>query len=488
MMMLRPWLRRYFLYNLDVFFMYATVSIIYFFKITEGRIFVPNSLLLASAYVVGIVGVYSLNKITDRAEDTINERVEFTATKFGHYTPPVIFFVIVFFLCALLDGGRLLPYVLGISFFGIWYSLPRRYRLKNIPLVKNLVPPACWVISLSVLISASTSSFTIPVVMKFLWPLFFLASVFEIFWDIPDRKGDQATGVRTFPVLFGVLKTRMLLGGLLTIFFFLVPLAPEKIIALALLVCVIIISEQTKKITCHYALSFLMFLVILVNVLYNGSQLAKALFGFEKNSQYVSANDVLMYDYLYLTSAVGQKALTPEDENSGQEMVHIERMSDGKQVYRTTDFQNSLVFDSATFTAAEMWQGVPFRYIVSRERKSIFDTSLPGTFRGRYRMSPRHTSICSKEDIVGQYEASTDSEETAIVRTDEGEIKVRVISAQLSGQWSHCGIKGTSTSQVTYAPDLGVLIMFEETVYREGVLFRIARMKLNEIRGNNSSK
>ena len=100
---------------------------------------------------------------------------------------------------------------------GILYSeplLPASWgyrRLKEIPLVKNVLVAGAWALTLSLLpvyIDSHTPSFG-----TFITGLFFLHCVFigSVLPDIRDREGDAIAGITTLPVLIGIRLTNVLL-------------------------------------------------------------------------------------------------------------------------------------------------------------------------------------------------------------------------------------------------------------------------------------
>jgi 4-hydroxybenzoate polyprenyltransferase len=84
-------------------------------------------------------------------------------------------------------------------------------RLKEIPVLKNLVVSSAWALSISLLpvyLSASAPTTATLVTFVFIFSYVFVATVLP---DIRDRAGDAATGVVTIPVLVGVDRSRILL-------------------------------------------------------------------------------------------------------------------------------------------------------------------------------------------------------------------------------------------------------------------------------------
>jgi 4-hydroxybenzoate polyprenyltransferase len=166
--------------------------------------------------------VYNLNRKTDETEDALNHERRFRITKkFEHH-----FFVaaLAAYLVALIIAA-----FYGVAAFcaaalplvsGIFYSVPilprwcRYRRLKEIPVMKNVVVSTSWALSASLLpvfMTASIPGMATLVVFLFTFSWTFIASTLP---DIRDRVGDSATGVATIPVLIGVARTRVLLTGI----------------------------------------------------------------------------------------------------------------------------------------------------------------------------------------------------------------------------------------------------------------------------------
>ena len=174
---------------------------------------------IATVMFLVVFSVYNLNRKTDEAEDALNHEHRFRITKK---------FERQFFIAAL--GAYLIALCIaafhGIVGFGvvsiplisgIFYSVPilpklcGYRRLKEIPVMKNIVVSLSWALAFSlvpVYLSASTPDAASVIVFLFIFCWTFVASVLP---DIRDRTGDSATGVATIPVLVGVERSRSIL-------------------------------------------------------------------------------------------------------------------------------------------------------------------------------------------------------------------------------------------------------------------------------------
>ena len=163
--------------------------------------------------------VYNLNRKTDEAEDEINHERRFRITK--KFQRHLVVAAVAAYLAALIIAalhGAVAFCVTAVPLVsGIFYSvpvLPQRWgyrRLKEIPVLKNLVVSSAWALSISLLpvyLSASAPTTATLVTFVFIFSYVFVATVLP---DIRDRAGDAASGVVTIPVLVGVDRSRILL-------------------------------------------------------------------------------------------------------------------------------------------------------------------------------------------------------------------------------------------------------------------------------------
>jgi 4-hydroxybenzoate polyprenyltransferase len=172
-----------------------------------------------------IYAMYNMNRYSDMQEDltTHPTRRDFVI-KYRKYIEYSGFAAVI--VSILLAYGKNLNsvYLIGISMFlAILYSfrwIPKsilRYpRLKDIPLVKNIVVAFCWaIITTGVTLTYSNSPFTKAAffVGFIVFTRFFINTVV---FDMRDVKGDEKHGTQTLPVLLGLERTRMFLFAYLT--------------------------------------------------------------------------------------------------------------------------------------------------------------------------------------------------------------------------------------------------------------------------------
>jgi 4-hydroxybenzoate polyprenyltransferase len=169
-----------------------------------------------------VFSVYNLNRKTDEAEDALNHEHRFRITK--KFERQFFIAALGAYLIALSIAafyGIIAFCVVSIPFIsGIFYSVPvlpkwcGYRRLKEIPVMKNIVVSMSWALSFAlvpVYLSASTPNTASMIVFSFIFCWTFVASVLP---DIRDRSGDSATGVATIPVLVGVERSRVILTAI----------------------------------------------------------------------------------------------------------------------------------------------------------------------------------------------------------------------------------------------------------------------------------
>jgi 4-hydroxybenzoate polyprenyltransferase len=166
--------------------------------------------------------VYNLNRKTDEAEDAINRKDRFQFTKKYEkylYSSALAGYGLAILLAGL-NGLTAFFIVLIPLVSGILYSIPclppatGYRRLKEIPLVKNLVVGFAWGATLTFIpLAASNSSPTLASVISLLFfsTYAFIASTLP---DIRDKEGDELSGIRTIPVVIGVERTLFLVTSL----------------------------------------------------------------------------------------------------------------------------------------------------------------------------------------------------------------------------------------------------------------------------------
>jgi 4-hydroxybenzoate polyprenyltransferase len=156
--------------------------------------------------------VYSLNKATDKVEDSIN-RPETTSRGTAFYVGPSI----VAMLFGLGIGAMIGPMVLITLtipiILALVYSvrlLPSVPRLKEVVGVKSVLVALSWAFTGS-LLPASMQAENFEMIFLVFTYIFIQLLVNTILFDVQDMKGDLVSGVETIPIRLGTNRNRKLL-------------------------------------------------------------------------------------------------------------------------------------------------------------------------------------------------------------------------------------------------------------------------------------
>lgn len=216
--------RRLIIYNfLNRMFTFLSVSSLFiggtgFFKTYIGFILLGDAPELITCFIVFLISfsVYSLDKITDIDKDVVNvpQRRSFIHGRRGLVLSSSIAAYGLALLLTLLTTPKALPIVLVPIIANAFYGmklLPGVPRLKEIPMMKNVVVALTWALittMMPVLATGDPAGFEVVIVGYF---MFVKTFVDTILYDVRDVEGDRLNGIRTVPVILGVRKTRALL-------------------------------------------------------------------------------------------------------------------------------------------------------------------------------------------------------------------------------------------------------------------------------------
>ncbi|MCZ3366118.1 UbiA family prenyltransferase [Methanobacterium veterum] len=174
----------------------------------------PNLKLLFAMFFT-MFGVYNLNKLTDKEEDSVNlpERANYILGN----EKAIIIITILSYFTALLLGIFVnildLIVILFPLFAGIIYSvklLPKIPRLKDITGMKNIIAALSWTVGIVFLpVISSYKGFIITILISSF--IFINLLVNAIIFDIRDIKGDRKNNIKTIPVVIGRQKTEKML-------------------------------------------------------------------------------------------------------------------------------------------------------------------------------------------------------------------------------------------------------------------------------------
>ena len=167
--------------------------------------------MLLAAFLVTF-SVYGLNKVTDKAEDSIN-KPETAPWASGYFLIFSIGSMLSGFLIGMLVGVwtflvLFAPVIIGVIYsVKISKSIP---RLKEVVGVKSLVVAVSWALTGCLLPDSLSTAKLQAGVIVFTY-IFIRVFVGTILCDVLDKKGDLASGVQTIPTRLGRNKTKNLL-------------------------------------------------------------------------------------------------------------------------------------------------------------------------------------------------------------------------------------------------------------------------------------
>jgi len=165
--------------------------------------------------------VYNINRKTDIKEDKISHpsRLRFIKNYYKYLKPICIIAWVVSFLLALLANISVAGLLLFSTLMMLLYSvkwipfLKTKKRFKEIFLIKNITVAFTWSIVVTFLpFLFYEKNITNYYTVIFVFLFFFLKVLGNtITFDIRDIKGDNASGIQTIPVRFGIPVTKNIL-------------------------------------------------------------------------------------------------------------------------------------------------------------------------------------------------------------------------------------------------------------------------------------
>jgi len=173
----------------------------------------PSMMICFAVFLVSF-SVYTLDKLVDLDRDISN----MPARKQFLYSRRRFFLVLA--LSAYLAAALIMVYVrpaalplvfvpvIANAFYGM-RLLPWIPRLKDIPVMKNVVVGSAWAL-VTVLIPVFHSGYGSPWALV-LYFIFIKTFIDTVLYDIRDVAGDRISGVRTMPVILGETPTVLVL-------------------------------------------------------------------------------------------------------------------------------------------------------------------------------------------------------------------------------------------------------------------------------------
>lgn len=166
--------------------------------------------ILLSSFTLLNFSMHMLNNYFDLKEDTLTNQASFLSKRSALLSFSTAPFLIGLSL-VIVNGYSLLCYGV-LALLMLSYSMPlfNGKRIKDILFIKNITGSLFWwYIPFTLITSIHTANSFSDV---FLSNIFILATFmpFEPLWDIKDRQGDQAAGIKTIPNTYGVDATKLL--------------------------------------------------------------------------------------------------------------------------------------------------------------------------------------------------------------------------------------------------------------------------------------
>lgn len=199
----------------------ASLVVIFSFLVYGNRI-APEIVL--AAFLVTF-SIYSLNKATDRVEDSVNSPKIVSRSQVYYVTASIAAMLACLSIGAL-DGLKVflvlsMPFVIGLVYsVRVIKTLP---RLKEITGVKSLSVALSWAVT-GALLPVAISNVEFEKVIFIFAFIFIQVLVKEVIFDALDMRGDKVSGVTTIPMVLGKRRTRFFLvvintfSGLLVMF------------------------------------------------------------------------------------------------------------------------------------------------------------------------------------------------------------------------------------------------------------------------------
>ncbi|HPJ83752.1 MAG TPA: UbiA family prenyltransferase [Methanothrix sp.] len=209
--------------SLNRIFTFLAVSSIFiggtgFFKTYIGYVLLGEPPGILTCMIVFLVSfsVYSLDKIADLDKDVVNmpQRRSFLYGRKRLVLSCSLAAYALAFILTLLSTPIAIPIVLLPLVANAFYGtklLPGVPRLKDIPVMKNVVVASIWALITTLMPALSVGcpgAFNIASVLYFMFVKTFVDTVL---YDMRDVEGDRLNGVRTIPVMLGTRRTTVLL-------------------------------------------------------------------------------------------------------------------------------------------------------------------------------------------------------------------------------------------------------------------------------------
>ena len=167
--------------------------------------------MLAASFL-GVFSIYTLNKVTDKKEDSINRPDQSSKSTKRYLVISIVTMIISLSLGAIVSIFAFLilltPTLVGILYsVRVSKSLP---RLKEIVGAKSVLVAFSWSLYGAFLPLAQQGAEWDCITLVFTY-IFVQVIINTILFDFFDTRGDKDSGIRTIPIVFGPEKTKKML-------------------------------------------------------------------------------------------------------------------------------------------------------------------------------------------------------------------------------------------------------------------------------------
>lgn len=177
-------------------------------------VFDINLFLIVTASALAIASGYIINNFYDAEKDLINKPYKSKLDRLVSQRFKLTTYFILNFLAVVAASYISFKAVLFFAayIFGIWlYS----HKLKRLPFLGNLVS-ATLAIAPFFVVFVYYRNFETVIFVHALF-LFLLISAREVIKDLENLAGDMAQGYKTIPILYGVKRSKVLIGFLIVL-------------------------------------------------------------------------------------------------------------------------------------------------------------------------------------------------------------------------------------------------------------------------------
>jgi 4-hydroxybenzoate polyprenyltransferase len=189
---------------------FIVLSILYVSFLLQGIL--SSALLLLAAFLLAM-SVYSINRVTDLEEDSVNmpDNGRFVKKNRDYWLFAAFESIIIAVILAFFTNPAAIIVILFAFCVGVFYGRgSRRFRLKNVLFLKNIIV-AGTMATAAVLLPLAVHANIVFIVLLVAYFIFLKILIEAVLHDVRDVEGDRKAGVRSVPASLGMKKTRNLL-------------------------------------------------------------------------------------------------------------------------------------------------------------------------------------------------------------------------------------------------------------------------------------